>query len=200
MKGFKDFILWLKSLEITDSHFCMESTGIYGEALAFYLYEYGHKVSIINPARIKAYARSEGIRNKTDKVDCGVIARFCKAHNPLVWHPASLEERKLKELYRCLQSLQEDQLRISNRLEKTATKKTYCSKIWQELLWTIDTKIKKIGDKISCTIKSSETIRLQVNLLKTIPGIQEKTAVAIFLNFPTSKISKMLKKQLLLLV
>jgi transposase len=78
----------------------MESTGIYGEKLAYYLHESGYKVSIVNPARIKAYARSESIRNKTDKIDCEVISRFCKAQNPLVWKPASPEEYALKELYR----------------------------------------------------------------------------------------------------
>jgi transposase len=63
-KGFDNFMLWLKYLEVTDFHFCMESTGIYGEKLAYYLYKSEYKVSIVNPARIKAYTRSESIRNK----------------------------------------------------------------------------------------------------------------------------------------
>jgi transposase len=167
----------------------MESTGIYGENLAYYLHESGQKVSIVNPARIKAYTCSESIRNKTDKFDCGVIARFCKSQNPYVWRPASPEERELKEFYRCLQNLKQDHLRISNRLEKVNIRKTDCSKIWNELLKAIDKKIRSF-------VKRNETLRCQVDLLKTIPGVREKTAVAILSELPNVR---MPKKLLLLL-
>jgi transposase len=40
---------------------------------------------------------------------------------------------------------------------------------------------------MSCLIKSSETLRLQVSLLKTIPGIKEKTAIAILSELPNVK-------------
>ncbi|MCE5281490.1 MAG: hypothetical protein LLG93_05240 [Deltaproteobacteria bacterium] len=35
-----------------------------------------------NPARIKGFAPSERIRTKTDKIDSGIIARFCLAMKP----------------------------------------------------------------------------------------------------------------------
>ncbi len=35
------------------------------------MHKHAHKISIINPTRIKAYVASEGIRNKIDKVDAG---------------------------------------------------------------------------------------------------------------------------------
>jgi transposase len=35
-------------------HACLEATGEYGAALALALYEAGHQVSIVNPARIAA--------------------------------------------------------------------------------------------------------------------------------------------------
>jgi len=56
----------------------MEATGAYWEALAFHLHGLEHRVSVINPARIKAFAQSELLRTKTDAVDAALIARFCK--------------------------------------------------------------------------------------------------------------------------
>jgi hypothetical protein len=36
----------------------------------------------VNPAQIKAFSKSELLRNKTDKSDAAMIARFCIANKP----------------------------------------------------------------------------------------------------------------------
>jgi transposase len=76
-------------------HACLEATGSYGDELALYLYEAGHTVSIVNPARIKGFAQSELIRTKTDKIDSGIIARCCLAIKPQTWIPPTPELRAL---------------------------------------------------------------------------------------------------------
>lgn len=104
-KGFKKFSEWLTYLEIKNAHICLEATGVYSQAFAYFMQTLQHKVSIVNPARIKAFSTSEGIRNKTDKVDAGIIARFCKSQNPKAWAPPSKNRYELQNLYRCLQNL-----------------------------------------------------------------------------------------------
>ncbi|MEI6627885.1 MAG: transposase [Alphaproteobacteria bacterium] len=84
-KGFIEFAKWLATFNLKDPHFCLEATGIYGYELAYFLHAKAYRVSVINPARIKAYAASEGVRNKTDKIDSYVISRFCKSHDPKDW-------------------------------------------------------------------------------------------------------------------
>ena len=54
--GFRSLADWLVSLEIKQVHACLEATGIYGEAVALFLHEQGHLVSVVNPLRIKGYA------------------------------------------------------------------------------------------------------------------------------------------------
>ncbi len=54
--GFKSLAAWLASLQIKQVHACLEATGIYGEAVALFLHECGHLVSVVNPLRIKGYA------------------------------------------------------------------------------------------------------------------------------------------------
>ncbi|MCH7756758.1 transposase, partial [Patescibacteria group bacterium] len=85
-KGFAKFMLWLKQLD-AKPHTCMEATGIYGHALANFLYENDYPISLVNPARVKGFALGELSRNKTDKADAQVIARFCKAMQPKLWEP-----------------------------------------------------------------------------------------------------------------
>jgi transposase len=66
VEGFKLLAGWLKSLRISEVHACLEATGSYSEAVALFLHEQGHRVSIVNPLRIKGYAQSNLPRNKTD--------------------------------------------------------------------------------------------------------------------------------------
>ncbi len=69
-----------------------------GVELADFLHPQCARVSVVNPACIKAYGASELARNKTDKLDAGLIAHFCRAHLPPPWVPAAAHLRKLREL------------------------------------------------------------------------------------------------------
>ena len=66
------------------------------EALAEFLYGAGFQVSIVNPARIKGFAKSELLRTKTDSVDAALIARFCAAMKPDLWTPTAPEVKELQ--------------------------------------------------------------------------------------------------------
>jgi transposase len=77
-KGFEQLTTWLKNRQADELHICMEATGSYWEPLALHLHGLERRVSVINPARIKAFAQSELLRTKTDAVDAALIARFCK--------------------------------------------------------------------------------------------------------------------------
>ena len=59
----------------------------YGEGVAEYLYSQGYTISVVNPARIKAYAASQLQRNKTDKLDAALIADFCRTQQSPLWMP-----------------------------------------------------------------------------------------------------------------
>ena len=84
--GFKALAAWLSEDNITPAHahLCMEATGPYSEALAVWLSDQSWWVSVVNPARIKGFAQSELARNKTDKADAALLARFCAARHLLV--------------------------------------------------------------------------------------------------------------------
>jgi len=74
--GFKKLMRWMNKYQVQNIHACMEATGQFGEALAEYLYQEGLAVSVVNPARIKAYGHSKLRRNKTDKADAAFVDRF----------------------------------------------------------------------------------------------------------------------------
>jgi transposase len=84
--GFAQLRDWLNQLGAPQVHACLEATGTYGDALATYLHEQAHLVSVVNRAAIKAYAQSRLSRTKTDRVDAAMIAGFCSERRPPEWY------------------------------------------------------------------------------------------------------------------
>ena len=52
--GFGELIAWLTRQTTTPVHACLEATGVYGDAIALFLHEAGHTVSVVNPSIIHA--------------------------------------------------------------------------------------------------------------------------------------------------
>ncbi len=66
-KGFEQLAAWLKNRKVAvPVHACLEATGTYGQALATFLYEQGHTVSVVNPAQVYHFVQSSLSRAKTD--------------------------------------------------------------------------------------------------------------------------------------
>lgn len=175
-EGFEALALWLRKLGIQQVSACLEATGNYGEDLAIYLHEAGHTVSIVNPARIKGFAQSELTRTKTDKVDAGIIARFCLAMNPESWVPPSPGIRSLRALVRRAGSLIEMRSQEKNRLSTAHESVTLLIK---EHIDYLDKEIKKVRDQIADLIDRDPNLRQKKDLLASIPGIGKATTAAL---------------------
>ena len=104
--------------ELEAIHFIMEATGIYHEALAYQLYQAGAKVSVVNPAQVRSYAKSLGWRTKTDKKDSRVLAHYGATQSPRLWQPEPEEVRTLKALIARINAVEQDIQRERNRREK----------------------------------------------------------------------------------
>ena len=72
--GFEQMLAWLakhRPDQAEPLHACMEATGNYGIDLADFLFSHGFRVSIVNPARVKAFAASVGPQ-QDGQARCGV--------------------------------------------------------------------------------------------------------------------------------
>ena len=172
-KGFQMLRGWLTSLHIEKVHACLEATGTYGEAVAEFLYDKGHRVSVVNPYKIKSYANSDLKRNKTDAVDARTIADFCMVKDPRDWHPLPAEIKHLQALTRRINSLQQMLGAEQNRLEIASAKVRPSVK---RMIRTIEKEIEEIERSIKQHIDNHPELKQQRKLLETIPGIGRKTA------------------------
>jgi len=175
-EGFAELQEWLTSQSVANLHSCMEATSIYGNALARFLFSAGHKVSIVNPSRPKAFGRSELSRTKTDRADAKVIARFCAALHPAPWTPPAVEVEQLQALVHRLDNLTAMQQQEQNRLESAD------QILVEAILAHIDflkEQITKTKNLIRDHFNQYPHLKAQRDLLTSIPGIAELTATVI---------------------
>lgn len=176
--GFQQLGAWLTKHGAPSVHACMEATGAYGEALALHLHETGHRVSVMNPAAIKAFAGSRLSRTKTDRVDAELIARFCVAQQPPAWTPPAPEVRELQALVRRLEALTEMRVAEQNRLEAIIAVAAVRSSVEEHITY-LDRQIEQTKAAIRQHVNSHPGLRRQSELLDSIPGIAETTAATL---------------------
>lgn len=174
--GFGALIIWLKQHSVSSIHACMEATGSYGDALARFLFDAGHKVSIVNPARIKAFGESELLRTKNDKTDAKLIARFCEAHKPVAWQPDPPEVEHLRMLGRRRDALIAMRTQELNRL---GGPDAAVNDSIQKVIDFLNQEIEQISGAIKEHINKHDSLRRKRDLLQTIPGVGDITIEAI---------------------
>lgn len=176
-EGFVELSAWLTKHKALAVHACLEATGSYSEALALYLHEQGHTVSVVNPAQISAFGQSELLRNKDDRPDAGLIRRFCEKQCPAAWTPPAAHFRELQALTRHLDNLLETRQQQLNRLETTTTKPVL--KSLHKLVAHLEAEIKRTEQQINDHVDRYPDLKQQSQLLKSIPGIGQRTATRL---------------------
>ena len=143
--GFEKLETWLAGHTADKPHVCMEATGIYWEAIAEFLANRGYRVSVINPAQIKAFGQTMLVRTKTDQVDAKLIADFCARNEPELWQAPPLSEQELRAMVLRLDALLAMRTQETNRLD--VARQSVKQDIEKHIDW-LDEQIKLLRKKI----------------------------------------------------
>jgi transposase len=176
--GHCQLLAWLNDNGAATVHVCLEATGTWADAVALALYEVGHKVSVVNPALIRAFGQSQLKRTKTDKADAQLIARFCQMHQPPQWSPPAPEIRELQALVRRLETLEEMRLMEENRLASGVNCQAVRADL-EEHLAELQKRMDKTRQQIKDHIDQHPDLKDKAKLLDSIPGIGEATAALL---------------------
>lgn len=171
--GFKQLLEWLKKQGIapTDCHIAMEATSQYYEALAFILHDAGYKVSVVNPLRIKAFGESLLRRQKTDRADAELIARFCAQNQPEQWIPAPAEIRELQRLLARLEAVKQMHVQEQNRRHEA---KGSALESVERMIASLKAEENRLKRMIKDHIDHHPGLREQKKLLCSIPGVGDQ--------------------------
>jgi transposase len=177
-EGFAALGSWIRQHGAEQVHACVEATGEYGAALALFLYEAGHLVSIVNPARITASAKSRLARTKTDKSDAALIARFCAKEQPPIWTPPSAEVQELQALVRRVEMVQEMVQQEENRRQSGGSSSAVRAAI-EATLTFLKKELAKTQRLVQQQVDHSAALRSQQQLLCSIAGVGLWTAARV---------------------
>lgn len=173
--AFQRLDAWLRKQGTPQVHACLEATGRYGEALAEYLHDSGHMVSMVNPARIRYYADSQLARNKTDALDADVIADFCLTQQPERWTPPPPEIRELRALLHQYEALLAMRTQELNRQQAGHVSDSVAQLVATHIAF-LDEQLEQIKRLIATHIRRHPDLRQQHELIESIQGIGAITA------------------------
>ena len=159
-------------------HVVMEATGAYHEVAAYALSQAGVRVSVVNPAQVRNFAKGLAVRTKTDAADRAVLARYGATVKPPLWQPPAPEVVELKALLSRLQAIEADLGRESNRLEKaeiSLTPQVVLESLHKSLAFLKQEK-RALEKRIDDHIEGHPQLKTDRELLESIPAVGPKTS------------------------
>lgn len=184
--GFQQTIEWLSKNGITpsNSRLAMEATGQYHEALAEALFDAGFTVSVINPAQVKRFGEALLHRQKTDKADAELIARFCAQCDPRPWIPLPKHVRELQRLVSRLDAVKKMLVEEENRRQESAGQSLESV---ERVLISLKAEEKRLEKMIQDHIDRHPDLHNQQELLCSIPGVAERTSASLMAWLPANR-------------
>ncbi|MCO5259941.1 MAG: IS110 family transposase [Crocinitomicaceae bacterium] len=190
VSGFK------KLLKLLDSNtICvMEATGYYHLRLAYFLLEHDQGVCIVNPLKIKRYIQMQLSKIKTDKSDSKMIQAYATDLNPSLWFGQSKSQQDSLQLSRLLSIYTKQSTQLKNKIHGEEVLGNPSKEVVRSLKRQLKSLKKEMGileEQLLNNVKLEHQESL--TLLKTIPGIGDKTALMLlvftdgFTRFESSK-------------
>ena len=138
---------------------------------------------ILNPNRIRGFAKAQGILEKTDAIDAAIIALYGEKMD--VQPTGFLIDQDLvhlKELMNSRLSFIKELNRIKSqlrRMDSQPLKKISCAAIAD-----IEKTVEKVDSQIDALVASRQDLRDRAELLQTVPGVGRITASTILHDCP----------------
>ena len=163
-------------------HVILEASGGYEQALVRLLHEAKIPVSIVEPFRVRSFARAKGLRAKTDPIDAKVLRIFGEAIRPQPSLAPRSEQLRLAELVTRRAQLIDSEVAESNRsahyldplLRRQA--RTY--------LRFLRGQIEQCERAIAGLIEKDPSMQQHSARLQQVPGVGTITAATLLADMP----------------
>ena len=147
----------------------MEATGGYEDQLVTLLHEHEIPVAVVNPRRVRDFAKGIGIDAKTDPIDARVIAFYGRVVKPSPQSAKSDEDKKMRALVERRRQLQKLINQEGNRLQQTADSEI--RRYIEESLQTLKNQVKTIDGRLEkCVATHTEGAR-KIEILDSVKGL-----------------------------
>jgi transposase len=168
--------------EVRPARIVLEATGGYELALTLALQTATLPVIVVNPRRVRDYARSQSRLAKTDQIDARMIAEFAQSPRVQVRELPDAQGRQRQEWLARKRQLVEMHVAERNRLEHTTDRLVLQS--IRRLLTMIEKDIAKLDKQIAAAIAADPPLQRKAEICDSTPGIAAATAAVLVAELP----------------
>jgi transposase len=163
----------------------LEPTGGYELAFALWARQQpGWQVHRPNPARVRAWARSQGARAKTDRQDALLLARLGASAQPAlpVWRPLASEVSELEQLLRRRDEVKDGLERERRRHEQLGVRPAASTTVRasvERLLKTLQDELADLERAIAEQVQRHALLLANKQRLLTVPGVGPRVVLPL---------------------
>ncbi len=174
--GFAELAAWLTDHDAGpgDVLVCLESTGVYGEALCYWLHERGYRLAVEDAAKVQRAMPVTGA--KSDALDARRIAdyaaRFLDELRP--WAPAEAVVEQVRTLLTMREQLTRERTAKQNArrmLARKVVQTPLANRIADDAVAYLKDRITEIDREVRRLVSEHPTISRAVGLLVSVPGV-----------------------------
>jgi transposase len=173
----------------------VEATGGYQRAVVDTLFHAGLCVSVVNPARVRQFARACGLLAKTDKLDAQLLAEFGQRVQPKGYEGKSEAEKQLSALLVRRKQLEEMLKAEQSRLRTIAPSLRGSV---ERMISILKEEKKRLEEQIEQFLNEQKGWQEQREILSSAPGVGKVTSATLLADLP--ELGKMDRKKIAALV
>ncbi len=173
----------------------VEATGGYQRHVVDALFHAGLSVAVVNPARVRQFARACGLLAKTDKLDARVLAVFGQRMQPRRYEGKNEAEMQLSALLVRRKQVEEMLKAEQNRLRTIAP--SLRSSV-ERMIAVLKEEKKRLDDQIHEAMKEQKAWQEKREILSSAPGVGQVTTATLLADLP--ELGKMDRKKIAALV
>ena len=163
-------------------HVVCEATGGYERDVVAALHQASVPVSVLNPARVRHFARATGQRAKTDHIDAAVLSDYGQKLQPKPTAPRTELEQQLAELVR--RRVQVLDLLVSQRQQAERLTVPALRRQAQSLVRRLERDIEQIEAQLRELRTQANTLDERAQKLEAITGVGAITALGVLAELP----------------
>jgi transposase len=174
----------------------MEATGGYENLLVSLLHRHKIALAVVNPRRVRDFAKGIGRDAKTDPIDAGVLALYGQVARPEAQMAKSDEEKKLKSLVERRRQLLGLIGQENNRLQQTTDQEI--RGYIRESLETLRKQVETIDQRLAKCVKNDTVNARKIEILDSVKGLGPVTISTFLAELP--ELGKLNREQIAKLV
>jgi transposase len=155
----------------------VEATGKWHRPLHRSLHASGLATAVVDPFRVRMFAKAQGILAKTDRLDAKVLAQFAAVMAPASRPPAPEQIEALAELVAARERAVIEETALKN--QRAAANTAFLRRQLARRITSLATVIAALEREILTRIKADAILQRRYAILTSIPGIGAITAATL---------------------